>query len=329
MWLIFTSDFIIGKGSNQLNITETFGIDYPVFQGGMAWIAEATLASAVSNGGGIGFIAAGSANADWLRDQIKEARRLTDKQFGINVMLLSPEVDDIINLICDEKIPVITTGAGNPGKYLEKLNSSGTKVVPVVSNVALAKRLERAGATALIAEGLEAGGHIGELTTMALVPQIADAVNIPVIAAGGIADGRGVAAAFMLGASGVQIGTRFLSARECQVSKEYKEKILKAKDSDTVVTGRNTGHSVRLLKNKLTKEALRMEQEDISMEEYEEFLSGSLRKAVVEGDVEYGSVMSGQVASMVKKEQPAAEIITEVFAEAKEVLKSRGKAFIW
>lgn len=316
-----------GRKDFKLNISKLFGMKYPVFQGGMAWIAEAKLAAAVSNGGGFGFIAAGNADADWLRGQIREARRLTDKPFGINVMLLSPEVDDVMELICNEKIPVITTGAGNPGKYIESLNKAGTKVVPVVSNVALAKRLERVGATALIAEGLEAGGHIGELTTMALVPQIVDAVDIPVIAAGGIADGRGVAAAFMLGASGIQMGTRFLSAVECQVSKEYKKKILGAKDSDTVVTGRNTGHPVRVIKNKLTKETLKMEKEDISLEEYEKFLGGTLKKAVIDGDVEYGSVMSGQVASMVKKEQPAAEIISEVFAEAIDVFNSRGEIF--
>jgi len=295
----------------------------------MAWVAEAGLAAAVSNGGGIGFIAAGSANADWLRGQIKSARELTDKKFGVNVMMMSPETADVMQLICDEKIPIITTGAGNPGKYMDELKKAGTKVVPVVSNVALAIRLVRSGASALIAEGQEGGGHIGELTTMALVPQIVDAVDIPVIAAGGIADGRGVAAAFMLGASGVQLGTRFLSATECRISREYKDKILKAKDSDTVVTGRNTGHPVRVLKNKLTKEALNMEKEDVSLEEYEEFLSGTLRKAVVDGDVDYGSMMSGQIASMVKKEQPAAEIITEIFAEAKEVLKARGESFLW
>lgn len=312
-----------------MNISEYFGVKYPIFQGGMAWVAEAGLAAAVSNGGGIGFIAAGSANADWLRGQIKSARELTDKKFGVNVMMMSPETADVMQLICDEKIPIITTGAGNPGKYMDELKKAGTKVVPVVSNVALAIRLVRSGASALIAEGQEGGGHIGELTTMALVPQIVDAVDIPVIAAGGIADGRGVAAAFMLGASGVQLGTRFLSATECRISREYKDKILKAKDSDTVVTGRNTGHPVRVLKNKLTKEALNMEKEDVSLEEYEEFLSGTLRKAVVDGDVDYGSMMSGQIASMVKKEQPAAEIITEIFAEAKEVLKARGESFLW
>jgi enoyl-[acyl-carrier protein] reductase II len=311
------------------NIAELFGVRYPIFQGGMAWVAEANLAAAVSNGGGIGLIAAGSADADWVRGQIAKARTLTDKPFGVNVMLMNPAVDEVMQVIREERPALITTGAGNPGKYIEGLKEAGTKVVPVVSSVALAIRLERTGADALIAEGLESGGHIGELSTMALVPQVADAVSVPVIAAGGIADGRGVAAAFMLGASGVQVGTRFLSATECIVSQPYKDRVIAAKDSDTVVTGRNTGHPVRVLKNKLTREALKMEKEDVSLEEYEAYLAGSLRKAVVDGDVDYGSLMSGQIAGLVKKQQPAAEIIAEMFAEAKDVLSARGGAFSW
>jgi enoyl-[acyl-carrier protein] reductase II len=311
------------------NISALFGVRYPILQGGMAWVAEANLAAAVSNGGGIGLIAAGSADADWVRTQIAKARALTDKPFGVNVMLMNPAVDDVMQVIREEKIALITTGAGNPGKYIEGLKEAGTKVIPVVSNVALAIRLERTGADALIAEGLESGGHIGELSTMALVPQVVDAVSVPVIAAGGIADGRGVAAAFMLGASGIQVGTRFLSATECRVSQPYKDKVIGARDSDTVVTGRNTGHPVRVLKNKLTREALKMEKADVRLEEYEAFLGGSLRKAVVDGDVDYGSLMSGQIAGLVKKEQPAAEIIAELFAEAKDVLASRGGAFTW
>jgi enoyl-[acyl-carrier protein] reductase II len=249
---------------------------------------------------------------------------LTEKPFGVNVMLMNPAVDEIIKVLCEEQVAVATTGAGNPGKYVPGLKEAGVKVIPVVANVALAIRLTRSGVDALIAEGMESGGHIGELTTMALVPQIVDAVDVPVIAAGGIADGRGVAAAFMLGASGVQVGTRFLAATECIVAQPYKDRVLKAKDSDTVVTGRPTGHPVRVLKNKFTKEALSLEQKaDLSLEEYEGFLSGTLRAAVVDGDVEHGSLMSGQVAGLVKREQPAAEIISELFSEAGEIYRER------
>jgi enoyl-[acyl-carrier protein] reductase II len=306
------------------DISEMFGVRYPIVQGGMAWVAEANLAAAVSNGGGLGVIAAGSASADYVREQIRKTRELTDKPFGVNVMLMSPAAEDILRVLCEEKVAVATTGAGNPGKYVLNLKESGVKVIPVVSNVALAIRLERSGVNALIAEGCESGGHIGELTTMAFVPQIVDAVNIPVIAAGGVADGRGVAAAFMLGASGVQVGTRFLLATECTVAQPYKDRVIKAKDSDTVVTGRSTGHPVRVLKNRFTKEALSLERKaDLSLEEYEEFLSGTLRAAVVDGDVEHGSLMSGQVAGLVHKEQPAAEIISEMFAEAEKVCRER------
>jgi enoyl-[acyl-carrier protein] reductase II len=306
------------------DISGVFGVRYPVLQGGMAWVAEANLAAAVSNGGGVGLIAAGSADADYVRGQIRKARELTDRPFGVNVMLMSPAADDIMRVVCEERVTVVTTGAGNPGKYIPDLKEAGVKVAPVVANVALAVRLARSGVDALIAEGSESGGHIGELTTMALVPQVVDAVDIPVIAAGGIGDGRGVAAAFMLGASGVQVGTRFLPAAECIVAQAYKDRVLKAKDSDTVVTGRPTGHPVRVLKNKFTREALELEKKtDLSLEEYEDFLSGTLRAAVVCGDIEHGSLMAGQIAGLVKKEQPAAEIIREMFTEAAHIYNSR------
>jgi enoyl-[acyl-carrier protein] reductase II len=305
-------------------IADWLGIEYPILQGGMAWVAEARLAAAVSNGGGLGLIAAGSADADYVRAQIRAAREMTERPFGVNVMLMSPFAEDILAVLCEEKVAVATTGAGNPGKYVPDLKEAGVKVIPVVSSVALAIRLARSGADALIAEGAESGGHIGELTTMALVPQVADAVDVPVIAAGGIADGRGVAAAFMLGALGVQVGTRFLSATECIVAQPYKDRVLKARDSDTVVTGRSTGHPVRVLKNRFTKEALALERKaDLSVEEYEEFLSGTLRAAVVDGDVDRGSLMSGQIAGLVKKEQPAAEIISEMFSEAAATCRER------
>jgi enoyl-[acyl-carrier protein] reductase II len=279
----------------------------------MAWVAEYRLAAAVSEGGGLGLIAAGSADANWVRSQIQSARELTDKPFGVNVMLMNPLVDEIIQVIIEERVPIITTGAGNPGKYIPALKEVGTKVIPVVSNVSLAGRLERSGVDALIAEGLESGGHIGEMTTMTLVPQVVDAVNIPVIAAGGIADSRGVAAVFALGAEGVQVGTRFVVAEECQASLAFKEKIISARDSDTVVTGRATGHPVRVVKNKLTREALSLEKADLDLEAYENLLSGTLRSAVVDGDVDHGSVMCGQIAGLVTKIQPAAEIIKELF----------------
>ncbi|MDR1293188.1 MAG: enoyl-[acyl-carrier-protein] reductase FabK [Clostridiales Family XIII bacterium] len=312
------------ENGTMKDIGELFDIRYPILQGGMAWVAEANLAAAVSNGGGLGVIAAGNADADYVRAQIRKARELTNEPFGVNVMLMNPAVDEIMRVLCEERVSVATTGAGNPGKYVQGLKEAGVKVVPVVSNVALAIRLERTGADALIAEGMESGGHIGELTTMALVPQIVDAVDVPVIAAGGIADGRGVAAAFMLGASGVQLGTRFLTATECTIAQPYKDRVLKAKDSDTVVTGRPTGHPVRVLKNRFTKEALALEKNPgLSLEEYETFLAGTLRAAVVDGDIEHGSLMSGQIAGLVKQEQPAAEIIRELFAGAAGIYRER------
>ena len=302
------------------DITGLLGIRYPIVQGGMAWVAEYRLASAVSNGGGLGIIASGSADADFVRDQIQKARELTDKPFGVNIMLMNPFAEDIAQLMIDEKVNVVTTGAGNPGKYMEALKAAGIIVIPVVASTGLAKRMERAGADAVIAEGSEAGGHIGEITTMNLVPQVVDAVTIPVIAAGGIADGRGAAAAFLLGAKGVQIGTRFVVASEAVVAQPYKDRIIAANDIDTVVTGRFTGHPVRVLRNKLTREMLAKEKEEISIEEFEELMGGTLRKAVVEGDADYGSLMAGQSAGLVKKEQSAAEIIQDTMKDMHEAI---------
>jgi enoyl-[acyl-carrier protein] reductase II len=303
------------------------GIRYPIIQGGMAWIADSGLASAVSNGGGLGIIAAGGADADFVREQIRATRTLTDKPFGVNVMLMNPHADAIMETLREERVPVVMTGAGNPGKYMAALKDAGVKVIPVVASVALAVRLARGGADAVVAEGQEAGGHIGEACTMALVPQVADAVDIPVIAAGGIGDGRGAAAAFMLGAKGIQVGTRFLVARECAISRNYKDMILKAKDTDTTVTGRSTGHPVRVLKNSMTKEISSLEKSGgIDLEEFERRMTGTLRAAVKDGDVRGGSVMAGQIAGLVKMEQTAAEIIEEIFKEAEEVYESR--AFI-
>jgi enoyl-[acyl-carrier protein] reductase II len=308
-------------------ITKLLKIKFPIIQGGMAWIADSSLAAAVSNAGGLGIIACGGADPEWVRSEIRKTRTLTDKPFGINVMLLSPFVDGVMEVACQEKVQVVTTGAGNPGKYIAKLKENGVIVIPVVASIAIALRVERAGADAVIAEGLEAGGHIGEVTTMALVPQIVDSVKIPVLAAGGIADGRGVAAAFMLGAKGIQVGTRFLVAHECTVSDNYKKLILKAKDSDTVVTGRSTGHPVRVLKNKLARVVLKMEKENADLEEINELCTGTLRAAVKDGDVEMGSVMSGQIAGIVYKEQSAKDIIEEMFADAEKVFQIGIKNF--
>lgn len=305
------------------NICQLIGTTYPILQGGMAWIADSSLAAAVSNGGGLGIIACGNAEPEWVRSEIRKAKELTNKPFGVNVMLLSPFVEEIMDMICEEKVAVVTTGAGNPGKYIPKLKSNGIKVIPVVASVALAIRVERVGADAVIAEGQEGGGHVGESTTMALVPQVVDAVSIPVIAAGGIGDGRGIAAAFMLGAKGIQVGTRFLVAKECTVSQNYKDMIIKAKDSDTAVTGRSTGHPVRVLKNKLTRKIIDLEKACADVEKIEELGVGALRAAVKDGDVANGSVMSGQIAGLIKKEQTAREIIEEMFEEAKAVYENR------
>lgn len=304
----------------RTRITEMLGIEYPIFQGGMAWVANADLAAAVSNAGGLGIIGAGNAPADWLEKEIKRVRELTDRPFGVNVMLLSPFVDDVIELLKRERVPVVTTGAGSPQKVIEALKPLGTKVIPVIASVAHAKRVEKQGADAVVAEGMESGGHIGELTTMALVPQVVDAVSIPVIAAGGIADGRGVVAAFALGAEGVQMGTRFVCAAESPAHIRYKERIINAGDRDTVVTARITGHPVRCLRNKLTREFERLEEERAPIEEFEKLGIGKLRAAVVDGDVEWGSVMAGQIAGLVKDIKPAKEIIEEIMEEAYRVL---------
>ncbi len=306
----------------QTKLCELLNIQYPIFQGGMAWIADASLAAAVSNAGGLGIIAAMNANADWLREEIHKARQLTDKAFGVNIMLMSPFADEVSDLVIEEKIPVVVTGAGNPGKYMKKWVAAGIKVIPVVASTAMAKLVERSGAFAVIAEGGESGGHIGELTTMTLVPQVCDAVNIPVLAAGGIADGRGIAAALMLGACGVQCGTRFLVAEECTVHQNYKNKILKAKDIDTIATGKRLGHPVRCLKNPFTRDLFKQEYNpNISDEELEKMGAGALRKAAKEGDEKNGSFMAGQCAAMVHKEQPAKEMIEEMFAEAEQILR--------
>lgn len=309
----------------ESRLCEMLGIEYPVFQGGMAWIADGKLAAAVSNGGGLGIIAAGNAPADYVREQIRLAKQLTDKPFGVNIMLLSPYADEVAAVAAEEKVAVVTTGAGNPSKYMEMWKSAGIKVIPVVASCALAKLMQRLGASAVIAEGGESGGHIGELTTMVLVPQIADTVTIPVIAAGGIADGRGVAAALMLGACGVQVGTRFLAAEECNIHPVYKEKVVKAKDLCTMVTGRRLGHPVRALRTNFQREYLKAEYTQISDEELEAMGAGSLRKAVVDGNNDEGCFLAGQSAAMVKKVQPAAEIVRELCEEAEPLLKGAAK----
>lgn len=302
-------------------ITELLNIEAPVIQGGMAWVAENCLAAAVSEAGGLGIIGAASAPADWVREQIRLVKEKTDKPFGVNIMLMSPYAEDVARVVAEGKVPVVTTGAGSPEKYMKMWKEAGIKVIPVVASVALAKRMERCGADALVAEGTEAGGHIGENTTMVLVPQIADAVSIPVIAAGGIADGRGMAAAFMLGAQGVQIGTRFVASQEAQVHENYKNYIVKAKDIDSRVTGRSTGHPVRALRNQMTKTYLEKEQAGVPFEELELLTLGSLRKAVVEGDVINGSVMAGQSAAMIHDILPCKEIIEKLIAQAETVMK--------
>lgn len=311
----------------QTEVMKLLNIKYPIFQGGMANIAEHNLAAAVSNAGGLGILAAGGGTADMVREEIRKTKELTDKPFGVNLMLLNPEAAEIAKVIVEEKVAVVTTGAGTPEPYMKDWLEAGTKVIPVVASVALAKRMERCGASAVIAEGTESGGHIGEITTMALVPQVVDAVNIPVIAAGGIADGRGYAAAMMLGAEAVQIGTRFLVANECIVHENYKELVLKAKDIDSVVTSRTTGHPVRTLRNAMTREYLKMEKEGKPFEELEKLTLGSLRRAVFEGDRTTGSFMAGQIAGLVNKEQSAKEIIEEILKEAEEVITDRLKKF--
>ena len=306
----------------KTRVTEAIGIEKPIFQGGMAWISEHKLAAAVSNAGGLGIISAMNAPADYLRKEIRACRELTDKPFGVNVMLMSPHVAEVAQVLLEEHVPVITTGAGMPDKYMKEWVPAGIKVVPVVPSVAIARRVERFGATAVIAEGGESGGHIGEMSTMALVPQVVDAVSIPVIAAGGIADGRGMAAAFMLGAEGVQMGTRFLCAGECVAHENYKEKVLKARDIDTIVTGRRLGHPVRALKNPFTNEFAKLEYDaSKTNEEVEQFGVGALRRAAVEGDEKQGSFLCGQIAGLVKQIEPAAAIIDDVMSGAEKLLR--------
>ena len=304
----------------KTRVTALLGIEYPIIQGGMAWVAEHNLAAAVSEAGGLGLIGGANAPGEVVREEIRKARELTDKPFGVNVMLMSPFADDVAKVVVEEGIKVVTTGAGNPGKYMEMWKNAGIKVIPVVASVALARMMEKGGADAVVAEGTESGGHIGDQTTMSLVPQVADAVSIPVIAAGGIADGRGIAAAFMLGAEAVQMGTRFVVAKESIVHQNYKDRIIKAKDIDSAVTGRSHGHPIRRLRNQMTREYLKMEQEGRPFEELEYLTMGTLRKAVMEGDVMHGTVMAGQIAGMVKKEQTCKEMISEMTAEAEKLL---------
>ena len=305
-------------------ITELLGIKYPIFQGGMAWVADGDLAGAVSNAGGLGIIGGGNAPKEVVKANIDRVKQITDKPFGVNIMLLSPFVDDIVDLVIEEGVKVVTTGAGNPEKYMKMWKEAGVKVIPVVASVALAKRMERCGADALVAEGCEAGGHIGESTTMVLVPQIVDAVSIPVIAAGGIADGRGIAAAFMVGAKGVQMGTHFVVTDESQVHENYKERIIKAKDIDSRVTGRTTGHPVRALRNDMTRKYLELENAGAEFEELEKLTLGGLRKAVVEGDVKNGSVMAGQIAGMVKERMSCKDLIQKLVTETDALIGGQG-----
>ena len=304
----------------KTRLTELLGTEYPIIQGGMAWVAEYHLAAGVSEAGGLGLIGAASAPGEWVREQVRKAKALTGKPFGVNIMLMSPYADEVAKIVVEEGVQVVTTGAGSPEKYMSMWKEAGVKVIPVVASVALARRMERCGADAVVAEGMEAGGHIGESTTMALVPQVADAVEIPVVAAGGIADGRGIAAAFMLGAQGVQMGTCFVVTKESQVHENYKKCIIKAKDIDTRVTGRSTGHPVRAIRNQMTREYLRREQEGASFEELEKLTLGGLRKAVVEGDVVSGSVMSGQIAGLVKEELSCEELIQKLMRETEALL---------
>ena len=308
----------------RTRIQDLLNVEYPIIQGGMAWVANADLAAAVSNGGGLGVIAAGNMPPDLLDAEIKRLKQMTDKPFAVNIMLMSPTAEEAIEVVAENRVPVVTTGAGSPGKVIERLKPLGTIIIPVIASVAHAKRVERQGADAVVAEGTEAGGHIGELTTMVLVPQVVDAVSIPVVAAGGIADGRGVVAAFALGAEGVQVGTRFVCAAESPAHETYKRAIIEATDRSTVVTGRSTGHPVRCIRNKLTKKFEELESSGASIEELEALGTGRLRAAVIDGDVEWGSVMAGQSAGLVKKVQPAAEIIRELFDDAERVLRKLG-----
>jgi len=303
-------------------ICDLLNIEYPIFQGGMAWVADASLASAVSNAGGLGLIAAMNSNGEQLRAEIRKARQMTDKTFGVNIMLMSPSVEEVAKVVIEENIKVVTTGAGNPSRFMKDWIAAGIKVIPIVPSIAVAKLVEKNGAVAVVAEGCESGGHVGELTTMALVPQIVDALHIPVIAAGGIADGRQLAAALMLGACGVQLGTRFLVANECTISKEYKQTVINARDISTTTTGKRLGHPVRAIKTPFLRELIKLEYDtSVSLEELEKSGAGALRLAAREGDTEKGWFMAGQVAAMVTKEQSCSEIITELFSEAEECLR--------
>ena len=307
----------------KTKITELLGIEYPIIQGGMAWVAEYHLAAAVSEAGGLGIIGAASAPPEVVREQIQKVKELTDKPFGVNVMLMNPNAPEVAQVVVEEGVKVVTTGAGNPGKFIDMWKEAGVKVIPVVASVAMAKMMERGGADAVVAEGTESGGHIGSATTMTLVPQVVDAVKIPVIAAGGIGDGRGLAAAFMLGAEAVQMGTRFVVAKESIVHPNYKERIIKAKDIDSEVTGRSTGHPIRVLRNQMTKKKKKMEEEGVGLEELERLTLGSLRSAVMDGDVVKGSLMAGQIAGLVSKEQTCKEMIEEIVAQAESLLGQR------
>lgn len=304
----------------ETRITELLGIKYPIIQGGMAWVAEHHLAAAVSEAGGLGIIGAASAPAKVVWEEIRKAKELTDKPIGVNIMLMNPNAPEVAKVVLEEGVKVVTTGAGNPAKFMKDFKEAGVKVIPVVASVAMAKMMERCGADAVVAEGTESGGHIGSATTMCLVPQVADAVQIPVIAAGGIGDGRGFAAAFMLGAEAVQMGTRFVVAKESIVHKNYKEKVIKAKDIDSEVTGMSTGHPVRQIRNQMSREYLRLEKEGAGLEELEHLTLGSLRKAVMDGDVVNGTLMAGQIAGLVKKEQTCKEMIEEIMQEASLLL---------
>lgn len=307
----------------KTKITELLGIEYPIIQGGMAWVAEYHLAAAVSEAGGLGIIGAASAPPEVVREQIQKVKELTDKPFGVNVMLMNPNAPAVAQVVVEEGVKVVTTGAGNPGKFIDMWKEAGVKVIPVVASVAMAKMMERGGADAVVAEGTESGGHIGSATTMTLVPQVVDAVKIPVIAAGGIGDGRGLAAAFMLGAEAVQMGTRFVVAKESIVHPNYKERIIKAKDIDSEVTGRSTGHPIRVLRNQMTREYLKMEEEGVELEELERLTLGSLRSAVIDGDVVKGSLMAGQIAGLINKEQTCKEMIEEIVTQAESLLGKR------
>ena len=309
----------------QTRVTKVLGTEYPIIQGAMAWIAEHHLAAAVSAAGGLGIIAGGNAPAEVIRDEIKSLREITDKPFGVNLMLLSPHAEDLAQVVIEEKVPVITTGAGSPEKHMEAWKAAGIKVIPVVASVALARRMERYGADAVVAEGCEAGGHIGEQTTMSLIPQVVDAINIPVIGAGGVGDGRGMAAMFMLGAEGVQVGTRFVVAEESIVHQNYKERVIASKDTDSAVTGRSHGHPIRTLRNQNTREYIKMEVDGATFEELELLTFGGLRKAVIDGDVKNGSVMAGQIAGLIKKQQTCEEIIKELVSETENLLRGAEK----